>query len=218
MLFPTPMTSAAVDYRFHAVIDEICEMPWERLSSDELMQIAKAYYYFSIQFRENLEIACRLRPQDEQLISLRRGECNTDNLSPYPGVCATGEKLDHDEFMRRLLVLQPYSRGDYLTTVGEAYLARTREFDDETRAISIASYEDTGLSRVFRAILRATDWHGAGSSAFKYFLERHIYFDSDEGEQHGALSRHLTPNDRILPLWQAFRDLFTAAAPNLQTR
>jgi hypothetical protein len=218
MLLPTPLNSAAEDHLFSGVIDEICQMPWETLSSDELMQTAKAYYYFSIQFRENLEIACRLRPQDQQLKSLRRGECNTDNLSPYPSICTAGEKLNHDEFMRRLLLLQPYPRDDYLTLVGEAYLARTRKLDNETRAISIASYEDTGLSRVFRAILRATDWRGEGSSAFKFFLERHIYFDSDEGEQHGALSRHLIPNDRILPLWQAFRDLFADAAPKLRLR
>jgi hypothetical protein len=212
------MNPAPAAHLFHGVIDEICEMPWESLSSDELMQTAKAYYYFSIQFRENLEIACRLRPNDEQLIYLRRGECDTDNLSPYPGICSAGEKLNHDEFMRRLLLLQPCLRDDYLTRVGEDYLARTRELDDESRAVSIASYEDTGLSRVFRAILRATDWRGEGSNAFKFFLERHIYFDSDEGEQHGALSRHLIPTDRILPLWVAFRDLFADAAPKLRTR
>jgi hypothetical protein len=210
-------TLVTTDYRFSDIIDEICQMPWERLSADELMQTAKAYYYFSIQFRENLEIACRLRPQDQLLKDLWRGECDTDNLSPYPGVCTLGEKLNHDEFMRRLLLLQPYSRDDYLSGVGEAYLAGTRKIDDESRAISIASYEDTGLSRVFRAILRATDWQGIGANAFKYFLERHVYFDSDDGEQHGALSRHLIPNDRILPLWVAFRDLLTDAAPRLRT-
>ena len=86
---------------------------------------------------------------------LRAGECATDNLSPWPGVAQPGERMDHDEFMRRLLAFQPVEHDAYLTLVGEAYLRRTRSLDDWTRATSIASYEDGGLSRVFNAMLRA---------------------------------------------------------------
>ena len=42
----------------------------------------------------------KLFPSDENLMVLRAGECNTDNLSPYPGIAAKGEKMDHDVFMR----------------------------------------------------------------------------------------------------------------------
>ena len=200
-------------HAFADVIDDICTLRWESLDAEEVMAVAKAYYYFSIQFRENLEIACRLHPHDEKLKDLRAGECNTDNLSPWPGVAATGERLDHDEFVRRALALEPEVRDDYLTAIGETYLARTRELDDGTRATSIASYEDGGLSRVFHALLRAPAWDSAGAAAFRFFLEQHIAFDSDEGGGHGALSRHLTPDDRILPLWVAFRELLVAAVP-----
>src|SRR5271154_3409534 len=86
-------------FEFESVVDDICGLPWETLDAAEVMQVAKAYYFFSIQFRENLEIACRLRPDDEKLKDLTAGECHTDNLSPWPGVAAVGEKLDHDEFM-----------------------------------------------------------------------------------------------------------------------
>jgi hypothetical protein len=208
--------SSSNAHAFPAVIDEIFQMRWEMLDACEVMQVAKAYYYFSIQFRENLEIACRLRPGDALLQKLSEGECDTDNLSPFPEVCAAGEKLNHDEFMRRLLTLQPIECDQALTLLGEAYLEQTRGLDDHARAASIASYEDGGLSRVFGAMLRAPEWHGAGPGAFRYFLEEHIRFDTDDGEGHGTLSRHLAVDDAILPLWTAFRDLLLAAAPRLE--
>jgi len=43
-----------------------------------------------------------------------------------------------------------------------------------------------------------------------------IRFDSDPDQGHGALCRHLTPDDRVLPLWAEFKHVLTAAAPNLK--
>src|SRR5712691_7753193 len=199
-------------FAFERVIDQISRMPWEEVSNQEVLKIAKVYYYFSIQFRENLAIACRLRPQDECLKTLYREECDTDNLSPYPGVTAVGEKVNHDEFMRRLLAFQPIQQEDMLDRAGAAYLERTRQIDDPIRARSIASYEDGGLSTVFSAMLRAPRWQGAGQQAFRFFLEEHIRFDTDADGGHGALSRHLTLDDDILPLWTEFKDLRAIAA------
>jgi hypothetical protein len=190
-------------------------MRWQALTAGELIQAAKAYYYFSIQFRENLEIACRLYPEDPMLQKLREGECDTDNLSPWPGVSEIQERLDHDEFMRRLLSFQTIERDDELSEIGQAYLATVRNLDDMTRAISIASYEDGGLTRVFNAILRAREWQGAGPGAFKFFLERHIEFDTADCGGHGALTRNLVLDDRIAPLWSSFRDMLAAAVPAL---
>jgi hypothetical protein len=200
---------------YPAVIDAICAMPWERLSGDEVLQVAKAYYYFSIQFRENLEIACRRRPEDAKLAALRLGECDTDNLSPWPKVAAPGEKLNHDEFMRRLLALQPVRDNDFLEALGTSYLNRVRAVDDHARACSIASYEDGGLSRVFSAMLRARHWHGEGQLAFRHFLEQHILFDTDDEAGHGCLSRHLVPDSSILPLWSAFAAILVLSVPRL---
>jgi hypothetical protein len=210
---------AAPSYRsrfaFEDVIDRICAMPWERLSGEEILRVAKAYYFFSVQFRENLELACELWPRDPKLEALHRGECATDNLSPYPGVAAQGEKLDHDEFMRRLLAMQPVDADGVIEGIGRAYLDQIRALRPAARAVSIASYEDGGLSRVFSAMLRAPEWRGAGQEAFRFFLEQHIRFDTDDAGGHGSLSRHLVPNDDILPLWKAFAELLAAAAPRL---
>jgi hypothetical protein len=72
--------------------------------------------------------------------------------------------------------------------------------DLETRALSIASYEDGGLEKVFTSFLRAERWNGPLLQAFKHFVAEHVRFDSDPDQGHGALSRHLKPDDRILPL------------------
>jgi hypothetical protein len=200
---------------FERVIDQICRMPWEKISNHEVLKVAKVYYYFSIQFRENLDIACRLLPRDKNLKRLYREECDTDNLSPFEGITEVGEKINHDEFMKRLLSMQPVQQEGVLEQAGSAYLQKIREIDAAIRARSIASYEDGGLSNVFAAMLRAPHWQGPGQQAFQFFLEEHIKFDTDADAGHGALSRHLKQDDDILPLWTAFKELLLTAAPIL---
>jgi hypothetical protein len=204
-------------YAYQKVIDDICDLKWGALNQEDVISVAWVYYYFSVQFRENLEIARRLYPEDDRLLELDRGERNTNNLSPWPGVAAPGEKMNHDEFMRRTLTLTPIAekRRYALETIGQGYLAEMRAIDEMSRAVSIASYEDGGLENVFRAILTAPHWDGALLGAFKHFLAEHIRFDSDPELGHGALCRHLTPNDRVLPLWAAFKTILVKAAPKL---
>jgi O-acetylhomoserine (thiol)-lyase len=203
------------DFLCQRVIEDICQLFWEALDSTELMKIAVAYYYFSVQFRENLEIACRLNPTDQMLKRLYDGECHTDNLSPWPGITEVGEKLNHDEFIARLLLLGAEYCEPHLTSIGNSYLLKIRSLGDSVRASSIGSYEDGGLARVFQAMLRAQRWDAPSLQAFKFFLEQHILFDTDETGGHGALARHLRSDNRILPLWIAFMDLLVAAAPSL---
>jgi hypothetical protein len=207
----------AVRYEYQHVIDEICDLKWESLSRQEMVSVAWAYYFFSIQFRENLEVACSLHPMDENLAHLAREECNTDNLSPWYPIAAVGEKMNHDEFMRRtlaLLPLEPEQEAHY-TAFGNDYLTAMRAQTPLARALSIASYEDGGLENVFKAILRFQDWDTPVLRAFHHFLVEHIRFDSNPDEGHGALCRHLPPDDRVLPIWTAFRDIFVTFAPKL---
>ncbi|HML11044.1 MAG TPA: hypothetical protein VK432_09295 [Stellaceae bacterium] len=192
-------------------------MGWDELNCDEVMRVATAYYFFSVQFRENLEVARDFHPNDDKLAALCEGECDTDNLSPWPGIAAAGERMNHDEFMRRVIELHPAAKDQRLIESGLAYLEKTRGIDPAARAASIASYEDGGLSRVFGAMLRAPHWYGQGQRAFRFFLEQHIDFDSDDGACHGSLSRHLQADDRVLPLWTLFRDLLVRAVPKLAT-
>jgi len=214
---PRPQHNAAKGFAYEKVIDDICSLNWVDLPQDDLISVAWAYYHFSVQFRESLETARQLYPDDPRLLELDRGERNTDNLSPWPGVAATGERMHHDEFMRRTLELTEISddKRQRLTAIGEAYLAKTRAIDRHVRALALASYEDGGLERVFRAMLTAQHWSDPLLRAFNHFLAEHIRFDSDPEQGHGALCRHLAPDDRVLPLWAEFKEMLVEAAPQL---
>jgi hypothetical protein len=203
--------------QYHRAVDDICGLNWQDLTSQDMIGVAWAYYYFSIQFRENLEAARSLYPDDDNLKHLQREECDTDNLSPWPGVAEIGEKMNHDEYMRRTLELLPIeaSKVEHFTAIGEAYLAYVRQFDKMSRALSITSYEDGGLEKVFTAILEFGSWNNSLLRSFEHFLAEHVRFDSDPDQGHGALSRHIKPDDRVLPLWDAFKDLFVACVPRL---
>ena len=144
-------------------------------------------------------------------------ECATDNLSPWPGVAERGERMNHDEYMRRTLDLSPVSskQAAYFAAAGQAYLAEMRALDPISRALSIASYEDDGLEKVFTAMLKFQHWDNALLRSFQHFLVEHVRFDSNPEAGHGALSRHLAPDDRVVPLWSAFRDILVTCAPGL---
>jgi hypothetical protein len=209
--------SVSVLFAYEQIINEICNLSWAALNEQDLIRVAWAYYHFSVQFRECLEIARELYPDDQRLLQLDHGERNTDNLSPWPGVAAVGEKMNHDEFMRRTLRLTtiPEIGRLALTDIGNDYLRKVRAIDRTARALALASYEDGGLERVFRAILTARHWTGPLQQAFKHFLTEHIRFDSDPDQGHGALCRHLTPDDRVLPLWAEFKRMLIDAVPRL---
>lgn len=202
---------------YQQIIDEICGLNWSGLSREDLINTAWTYYYFSVQFRENVGIARRMFPHDALLAELDAGERNTDNLSPCPGVVAVGERVDHDEFMRRALQLESIdpTRERRLKAIGEAYLAQARAVDDKTRVLSLASYEDGGLERTFRAILQAKRWDGPLLHAFKHFLEGHVALDSDPDHGHGSLCRHFIPSKHVYDLWVAFKESLIAGAPGL---
>jgi hypothetical protein len=205
---------------FRAVIDDICDLNWSGLRQSEITGAAWAYYYFSIQFRENLEIAYQMHPADKLLRQLYDGECNTDNLSPWPDVVQPGEKVNHDEFMRRTLALTPIDQANRLRieVIGRDYLTKMRAQDDLARAMSISSFEDGGLERVFTAMLTCQCWDTPLLASFRHFLVKHIEFDSDPDEGHGALARHLAPDERVHPLWNGFYSLFVQSVPYLKER
>jgi len=205
-----------VTNRFQRVIAEIANFNWRGLERDELLMTCRAYYYFSKQFVDAVHIACDLYPSDQNLIALRQGECETDNLSPYPGIAELGEKMNHDEFMRRVIESASLNQAarERVDTHGREYLAKVSHMDSLTKAMALSSYEDGGLETVFRAMLTAPDWNEPSLGAFKHFLVEHIKLDSGE-ESHGSLCRHLVADDRILPMWVEFKDLLVAAAPNL---
>ncbi|HEX3971545.1 MAG TPA: hypothetical protein VHX19_09480 [Stellaceae bacterium] len=208
---------ASGEFRFKQVIGEICDLGWSGLAEAEVVDAAWAYYFFSVQFQENLDVARALYPDDPKLVELASEESNTDNLSPWPDVAAEGEKMNHCEFMRRVLELVPIAEDKRyrFAAAGACYLERIRAMEPHVRALSIASYEDGGLERVFGAMMKSRPAANKVVEGFRYFLFTHIQFDSDPDGGHGALARHLAPDDRVLPLWSAFYDLLVGFVPAL---
>jgi hypothetical protein len=202
------------------IITEICDFNWQDLSQAELTSVAWAYYYFSIQFRQSLLLACEYFSDDGNLARLKGEECDTDNLSPYPGIAEPGERLNHDTFMQRALHLSPVSDEDRrrFERAGQAYADEIMSIRPKARALSIGSYERGGLERLFLAILTAPEYDDAALAAFRYFMEAHIRFDSDPIEGHGALSRSMIPDASVVPLWDAFKTLLLSCAPGLSRR
>jgi hypothetical protein len=201
---------------FERIIIEICSAQWRLATVEQLLNVCHAYYCFSVQFRENFEIACRLYPNDNKLIRLSKEECNTDNLSPWAGIAQPTDKLDHYEFIRRALLLEPQRRRPAsLDDIGISYLIKIREINPISRAKSIASYEDNGLRRIFLSILEAPHWDGPILEAFRFFLLKHLEFDSGAESEHGSLSRHLVPDCSVMALWRALKDLLDAAVPEI---
>jgi hypothetical protein len=205
-----------IGFADRTILDQICDLNWSSLDRQGITAVGWAYYYFSIQFRENLMVAYRLYPGD-LLKRLVQGECDTDNLSPWPGVVEAGEKVNHDEFMRRLLDLAPIEPAtrQRIEEAGASYLAQTRAEDDVTKASCIASYEDGGLECLFTALLACQCWDTPLLAAFRHFLVRHIGFDSNPEGGHGALARHLAPDARVDRLWRELYTLFIIAEPRL---
>ena len=80
--------------------------------------------------------------------------------------------MNHDEFMRRTLELTkvPEIGRIVLSDIGNKYLRTVRAIDPHIRALALATYEDGGLEKVFRAILTAPNWNGPLQQAFKHFL------------------------------------------------
>lgn len=211
------VTLAPIVTAYGTVVEDICKLNWSGLDRSGVSAAAWAYYFFSIQFRENLQIAYQLHPNDPAIGRLVAEECETDNLSPWPGVAKTGERLNHDEFMRRALALSPIDPGTQrkIEQAGQRYLSEIRAVAADTRAISISSYEDGGLERVFTAILECKCWDTPLLQGFRHFLIKHIGFDSHPDQGHGSLVRHFPPDDRIVVLWGALYWLFVTTVPHL---
>src|SRR6516165_2160988 len=150
-------------FAYQRVVEDICKLRWVTLTQDDMISVAWVYYYFSVQFRESLEIARNLYPDDDRLRNLDQGECDTDNLSPWPGVASVGERMNHDEYMRRALALLPHTAAlaPSFERIGKRYLAVTRCQPSLVRVAALASYEDGGLERVFTAMLTFAHWDNA---------------------------------------------------------
>ncbi|MGH1403481.1 MAG: hypothetical protein ACRBDL_04505 [Alphaproteobacteria bacterium] len=198
-------------------VNRICNLDWESFNEDQIASAAWMLYYLSIQFRKNLETAMELHPNDPALQELATEELHTDNLSPFPNIAEEGECLDHDEFLKRIIDSYPMEqeKKQFLTALGNKYLAELSHMPDEAKTMHLVSLEDGGASRIYQSILNAPteQWESNEMQAFHHFLEKHVAFDNLEGEDagHGALIRKLGMDDSIAPMYDVLADCMEEA-------
>lgn len=199
-------------FQANSAINRVCDIGWETLNEQQMTSAVWMFYFRSVQFRENLEAAIRLHPDNQNLRTLTEEELHTNNLSPYNGIAAEGEYLDHDTFLKRIIETHPIppEKRQYLENLGKEYLDSMTKMPDEIKAMCLVSSEDGGSSKIYTNILTSPQncWKSNGMQAFRHFLQKHVEFDSTEGEDtgHGMLVRKLGIDDRVAPMLDKFAD------------
>lgn len=187
-----------------ALVEQIKALPWESLDPQELQQLMYLAWIAAQEFAEALRIARRLYPKDENLKRMAAGELKTKNLD-FDGYNKRG---DHSEFLKNFLDKIGFQPDENLRRHGEEYLEACRALNDKTRAMSVFSREEE-LSGIFARILQAQDWSAPGLEAFRYFMEKHIQLDSEEGGHHD-LTKGFPVDYHVQPFYRARLKMYEA--------
>ncbi len=188
------MSSLRTGYR--AIVDQIKYLRWGALDADGLRQLMYLSYIAALEFAEALRIAGGLYAENSNVSSLMAGELETSNLV-FEDYSAQG---DHSAFLLHFLQKEAIEPIDAVLEAGDVYLAYCRALSAEVRAMSVFSREEE-LSGIFEQILTAPDWSGTSLSAYRYFLERHIRLDSDDGGHHD-LTKEFPVDDRLTGFYE----------------
>lgn len=187
--------------RYKTWVKKILDLPFEDLGSTELVRMCYLSWVTAIEFAEALRVAERLYGDHAGLRNMIAGELQTTNLA-FDDYHRAG---DHHEFLAHFLARHGHTDelAAELGSAGTEYLDRCRELDDLTRAMSVFSREEE-LPRIFTRFLRSPErnWKLPLLRAYRYYLERHIALDSDEGG-HADMICDLPFDDRIEPFYHA---------------
>ncbi|MEU9247306.1 DUF3050 domain-containing protein [Streptomyces sp. NPDC048385] len=192
-------TTAAVGYK--AWVKKITELPFRELSGQELTRMCYLSWVAAVEFAEALRVAERIYGNHKGLQDMIAGELQTSNLAfddyKRPG--------DHHEFLAHFLSKDGQSQKleEELGDFAAEYLRECRALDDETRAMSVFSREEE-LPGIFARFLEAPEesWQAPSLAAYRYYLEQHIFLDSDEGG-HADLIGDLIVDERVEPFYHA---------------
>jgi hypothetical protein len=186
------------------VVDEIRNLNWSCLNSEELQRLMFLSHTSAVEFGEALRIALKIYPDSHNLQEMAEGELEATNLS-FEEYDQAG---DHAEFLKYFLDKNNIKGDVELERFASIYLEKCRSFDDKTRAMTIFSREEE-LSGIFQRILKAKDWAALGLPAFKYYLESHIALDSQEGG-HAELTKEFHLDESLKPFYEARLEMYKA--------
>jgi Protein of unknown function (DUF3050) len=217
MTAETPVQTDRSDqtlYEYKRWVEKIVSLPFEDLGSRELVQVCYLSWVSAVEFAEALRLAQDAYGDHAGLQEMIEGELQTDNLS-YGDYSRAG---DHFEFLAHFLDKQG-GRGEFDAELGDVaaeYLAACQALPPHIRAMSVFSREEE-LSRIFERVLDAPEerWDLPVLGAYRYYLQRHIELDSEEGG-HADLISDIAVDDHVAPFYHArfrlYRKLPTFAA------
>ena len=188
--------------KYKNVVEEIRSLNWKVLKEPQLEKLMHISHGAAQEFAEALRIGLRVYKGDENLQTMARGELKADNLR-FGDYQARG---DHSEFLEHFLRKAAMEPSAEVHDAIQKYLAACRALSPEVRAKTVFSREEE-LSGIFTAILENEHWTTEALQAFRYYLERHIELDGEDGG-HADLVRAYKIDDVVLPFYEARRDLY----------
>ena len=152
----TPATTGGApttaQFEYKSWVKKIVDLPFQDLSSRELVQMCYLSWVAAVEFAEALRVAERVHGDHAGLQDMIAGELQTSNLA-FGDYRRAG---DHHEFLAHFLGKdgQLAELEAELGSYAAEYLGQCRALDDETRAMSVFSREEE-LPGIFTRFLQA---------------------------------------------------------------
>ena len=181
---------------YKEIVSQIKNLPWNTYDPKEIIILS---WISAIEFAKSLHCALGVYPGNVKLKEMARGELNTDNLS-YDNYSHKGDHwqfLDH--FCFTWCKSEIYTQLQWRHKVARAcskYDEVLKSMSNTERAMTVFSREYE-LPNIFKEILKAHDWDSLKLGYYKYYLERHIELDNEEGG-HANLVADFETNDEVL--------------------
>ncbi len=184
--------------KYSALVQQITNLPWAKYDPKAIIYLSSCS---AIEFAESLRCGLIAYPQNQELQEMANGELMTNNLR-FEDYSRYGDHwafLEHFCSKYRITreTLGMYTFGQKLLVASSNYFTGVRALGgNEVRAMTVFSREQE-LPGIFKTILMAHDWDKEELSFFKYYLERHIELDSNEGG-HGDLTKNFEMDENII--------------------
>lgn len=174
------------------LVQTIRDLPWNTYDPKSIIYLSWAT---AVEFAESLRCALDAYPQNQNLHEMALGELKTTNLA-YDGYKKIG---DHHEFLAHFVDKNTTHKeiNDKVFLARKTYWESVRTLgDNKVRAMTIFSREQE-LPDIFKNILKAHDWEGLGFGFFKYYIERHVELDGEDGG-HADLTKDFKLDENVL--------------------